>query len=97
MFMLKYIFFSGIWGLVNNAGVFGPLAPLEWMSRQDFQSVFEVNTLGMVETCRIFLPLILKTKGRVVNMTSVNGRIATTTGPYVASKFAAEGYSDWLR
>lgn len=73
------------------------MAPLEWMSRQDFQSVFEVNTLGMVEACRIFLPLILKAKGRVVNMTSVSGRIATTTGPYAASKFAAEGYSDWLR
>ncbi|VDI23945.1 Hypothetical predicted protein [Mytilus galloprovincialis] len=52
---------------------------------------------GMVETTRIFLPLVLKTKGRVVNITSVAGRIAVLYGPYAVSKHAAEGYSDALR
>ena len=59
--------------------------------------VLDVNTLGMIETTRIFLPLILKSKGRIVNITSVAGRVAIVSGPYSASKFAAEGYSDSLR
>ena len=53
--------------------------------------------MGTVETCRVFLPLLLKEKGRIVNVTSVMGRIASANVPYAVSKFAAEGYSDALR
>ncbi|XP_076089651.1 retinol dehydrogenase 16-like [Mytilus galloprovincialis] len=88
---------TGIWGVVNNAGIAGPVVPIEWLSKTDYENVFEVNTLGMVETTRIFLPLVLKTKGRVFNITSVAGRVAVLYGPYAVSKHAAEGYSDALR
>ncbi|XP_076113508.1 retinol dehydrogenase 16-like [Mytilus galloprovincialis] len=88
---------TGIWGVVNNAGIAGPVVPIEWLNKTDYESVFEVNTLGMVETTRIFLPLVLKSKGRIVNITSVAGRIAVLYGPYAVSKHAAEGYSDALR
>ncbi|XP_052067234.1 retinol dehydrogenase 16-like [Mytilus californianus] len=87
---------TGIWGLVNNAGISGPAVPVEWLNKTDYKSVFEINTLGMIETSRIFLPLVLKSKGRIVNITSVAGRMAALSGPYALSKYAAEGYSDVL-
>lgn len=96
--LICFIFvLQGIWGVVNNAGIAGPVVPIEWLNKTDYESVFEVNTLGMVETTRIFLPLVLKSKGRIVNITSVAGRIAVLYGPYAVSKHAAEGYSDALR
>ena len=91
------VLFVGLWGIVNNAGISGSVGVIEWLSRDDYRAAFEVNTLGMIETIRIFLPLVLKSKGRIVNMTSIMGRLAAITAPYVASKFAAEGYSDMLR
>ncbi|VDI15640.1 Hypothetical predicted protein [Mytilus galloprovincialis] len=88
---------TGLWGVVNNAGITGNLGPVEWLTRKDYQAAFEINTLGMVETTRIFLPLIIKEKGRIVNITSMMGRIAAANPTYIVSKFAAEGYSDVLR
>jgi NAD(P)-dependent dehydrogenase (short-subunit alcohol dehydrogenase family) len=42
----------------------------------------------MVETTRIFLPLVLKSKGRIVNITSIMGRLAAVTAPYVRVRVA---------
>ena len=89
--------FTGLWGLVNNAGISGPSVPAEWVQKEDYIKVLDVNTFGMIETTRIFLPLVVKVKGRVVNITSMLGRIGVGFAPYVVSKFAAEGYSDVLR
>ena len=45
-----------------------------------------------------FLPLLRKTGGRIVNISSISGRVAFPfAGPYVASKFALEAASDSLR
>ncbi|XP_076087442.1 retinol dehydrogenase 16-like [Mytilus galloprovincialis] len=88
---------TGLWGVVNNAGIAGAIGPVQWLTREDYRSTFEINTLGIVETTRIFLPLVLKEKGRIVNITSMMGRIAAVNSTYVVSKFAAEGYSDILR
>ena len=95
--LFLYLLILGLWGVVNNAGITGNLGPVEWLTRKDYQAAFEINTLGMVETTRIFLPLIIKEKGRIVNITSMMGRIAAANPTYIVSKFAAEGYSDVLR
>ncbi|XP_052082336.1 17-beta-hydroxysteroid dehydrogenase type 6-like [Mytilus californianus] len=88
---------TGLWSIVNNAGIVGTIGPVQWLTREDYRSTFEINTLGIVETTRIFLPLVLKEKGRIVNITSMMGRIAAANSTYVVSKFAAEGYLDVLR
>src|SRR5262249_29954823 len=45
-----------------------------------------------------FLPLLRRAKGRIVNISSVGGRIAYPfMGPYAASKHALEALSDSLR
>ncbi|ELT89892.1 hypothetical protein CAPTEDRAFT_200586 [Capitella teleta] len=47
-----------LWGLLNNAGVFGDLGPVEWSSKEDFSKVFEVNVYGSIRMTRAFLPLL---------------------------------------
>ncbi|KAK3095115.1 hypothetical protein FSP39_010460 [Pinctada imbricata] len=88
---------SGLWGLVINAGIAGAFGELEWLKLEDYKSVMDINFFGIVETCRLFLPLVRREKGRIVCITSILGRVAAGSGSYVSSKFAAEGYCDVLR
>lgn len=84
-------------GLVNNAGV-SCAGPVELLSLDEFRRVFEVNVLGVVAVTQVFLPLLKQAKGRIVNISSVSGRIAPPfAAPYAASKFALEAISDCLR
>ncbi len=87
----------GLFGLVNNAGIVevGPLMDLESAS---LRAQFEVNFFGIHELTKTFFPLLLQSQGRVVMISSDSGFFATPfAGPYCASKFALEGYSDSLR
>lgn len=83
--------------LINNAGL-AIVGPLETLDIEEWHRQFEVNFFAVVRMTQIFLPLIRATGGRVVNMSSIAGRIASPyLGAYVASKFAVEGMSDSLR
>ncbi|KAK5983911.1 Retinol dehydrogenase retinaldehyde reductase, partial [Trichostrongylus colubriformis] len=85
-------------GLVNNAGVFTTFGPDDWCSTNEYSASLNVNTLGAVRVCHSFLPLIKKSKGRVVTMGSTAGRLhGLYVGPYVTAKFAVEAYMDCLR
>lgn len=84
-------------GIVNNAGI-GIGGPLEALDLDDFRRTLEVNTTSQLAVTQAFLPLLRESKGRVVNMSSIGGRVAQPfAGPYIASKFALEGVSDVLR
>ncbi|XP_040839243.1 retinol dehydrogenase 16-like [Ochotona curzoniae] len=87
----------GLWGLVNNAGVFGYSVPNEWLTKQDFVDVLNVNLLGMIEVTLSLLPLVRKARGRVVNVSSVMGRLSMMGGGYCISKYGVEAFSDSLR
>ncbi|KAE9550958.1 hypothetical protein FO519_005819 [Halicephalobus sp. NKZ332] len=87
-----------LWGLVNNAGIFNCYGPDAWTSIQDYKDAFEINTLGHIRCVHAFLPMLKKSKGRIVTVTSVAGRISPPCGaPYSASKYAAEAYMDAIR
>ncbi|XP_076776666.1 retinol dehydrogenase 7 isoform X2 [Arvicanthis niloticus] len=86
----------GLWGLVNNAGI-SVFAVNEWMSKQDFATVLDVNLLGMIEVTLNILPLVRKARGRVVNVSSVMGRLTLVGGGYCVSKYGVEAFSDSLR
>nr|KAG5705138.1 hypothetical protein BaRGS_030855 [Batillaria attramentaria] len=88
---------TGVWGVVNNAGIVGPSGMTEWLTRNDFLTPLQVNLLGMTQVTRAFLPLVRAARGRVVNTCSVLGRVAAGPAPYVASKYAAIGFTDCLR
>ncbi len=88
---------GGLAGLVNNAGI-GVAGPLEFLTSEDLRRQLEVNVIGQIAVTREFLPLIRKGNGRIVNMGSIGGRMATPfLGPYNASKFAMEALTDSLR
>ena len=88
---------SGLHGLVNNAGTAEPgpveLLPLDVLRRQ-----LEVNLVGHVAMTQALLPALRRARGRIVNVSSIGGRVATPAlGAYSASKFALEAISDSLR
>ncbi|KAI1290333.1 D-beta-hydroxybutyrate dehydrogenase, mitochondrial [Halotydeus destructor] len=86
-------------GLVNNAGIASPTA-IEFNGDSlatDFHRVMDVNFYALVRTCRTFLPLLRQSRGRVVNLTSVSGRLSTMSmAKYSASKHAAVSFSETL-
>ncbi|XP_040980575.1 dehydrogenase/reductase SDR family member 9-like isoform X2 [Aquila chrysaetos chrysaetos] len=88
---------EGLWGLVNNAGIMGISAPTDWLDIEHFREPIEVNLIGLINVTINMLPLIKKAKGRIVNVSSVGGRLAFSGGGYFASKFGVEGFNDSLR
>lgn len=88
---------AGLWGLVNNAGIAVPAAPNEWLRKEDFVAVLNVNLVGLIEVTLSLLPLVKRARGRVVNVASVMGRLSIFGGGYCPSKFGVEAFSDSLR
>jgi NAD(P)-dependent dehydrogenase (short-subunit alcohol dehydrogenase family) len=87
----------GVAGLVNNAGV-NVAGPLEFVPLDEIRRQLEVNLIGQIAVIQAFLPLIRRATGRIVNMSSIGGRVANGfLGPYQASKFAVEAITDSLR
>lgn len=83
--------------VVNNAGV-AVGGPVETVTPDDWRNVLEVNVIGQFAVTRAILPRLRESRGRVLFISSVNGRIATPMlGPYSASKFALEAGCDALR
>ncbi|NLF07448.1 MAG: SDR family NAD(P)-dependent oxidoreductase [Pirellulaceae bacterium] len=88
---------AGLAGLVNNAGI-GVPGPWELLPVEAFRNQLEVNVIGQMAVTQAFLPLLRKGRGRVVNISSVNGGMAVPyLGAYSASKFALEAFNDSLR
>jgi NAD(P)-dependent dehydrogenase (short-subunit alcohol dehydrogenase family) len=87
----------GLAGLVNNAGV-AISGPLEFIPIEELRRQLEVNLVGQVAVTQAVLALLRKGRGRIVNVSSIGGRIALPfAGPYAASKFGIEAVSDSLR
>lgn len=83
--------------VVNNAGL-AANAPVETLPMSDWRAVFEVNVFGVIALTQSLLPALHRSKGRVVNITSIGGKVAMPTfGAYSGSKFALEAVSDSLR
>jgi NAD(P)-dependent dehydrogenase (short-subunit alcohol dehydrogenase family) len=84
-------------GLVNNAGI-AIAAPLEFLPPDQLRHQLNVNVVGQVAVTQAFLPALRRARGRIVNVSSIGGRVALPlVGAYNASKFALEGLSDALR
>ncbi|RUL87335.1 SDR family oxidoreductase [Tautonia sociabilis] len=92
-----------LFGLVNNAGVAIP-GPLSYQPMEEIRLQFEVNLFGALAVSRAFLPLLgadrsrIGAPGRIVNVSSVGGKIAAPfVGAYAAAKHALEGMGESLR
>ena len=83
--------------VVNNAG-FALDGPVETIALDDLRRQYEVNVVGQVGVTQAVLPLLRASRGRVVFVSSLSGRISTPlTGAYNSSKFAVEALADALR
>ena len=90
--------FGGVDVLINNAGII-QVGPLEHMTVQDFEDALATHLYGPLHCILAALPHLRQSRsGRIVNITSIGGKIAVPhLAPYCASKFALVGLSDALR
>ena len=83
--------------LVNNAAM-PATAPVETFAIKEWRHLFEVNLFGHIAVTQALLPALVRSRGRVINISSVGGKIARASyGPYAGTKFALEAVSDSLR
>ena len=84
--------------LINNAG-FGLYGPVEDVPIDDARYQFEVNLFGLADLTQRVLPhMRAQRSGRIINTSSMGGKIFTPLGAwYHATKHALEGWSDCLR
>ncbi|NMR20095.1 SDR family oxidoreductase [Cellulomonas fimi] len=83
--------------LVNNVGI-AVAGPVETVARDDMARQFDANLFGPLAVTRAVLPRLRQARGRVVFISSINGRVSFPfTGLYNASKFAVEAVADCLR
>jgi NAD(P)-dependent dehydrogenase (short-subunit alcohol dehydrogenase family) len=75
--------------LVNNAGWHPPHRPIDGFGEGEFRELLELNVVAPWALCRLALPHLRKTKGSIVNVSSLvasMGQLHATT--YVATKGA---------
>lgn len=84
--------------LINNAG-YGSYGSVEEVSIEEAKRQFEVNIFGLARITQLIIPTMRNQKsGRIVNISSMGGKIYTPFGAwYHATKHALEGWSDCLR
>jgi NAD(P)-dependent dehydrogenase (short-subunit alcohol dehydrogenase family) len=93
--ILKY---GPVFALVNNAGI-AVAGVFEEQSESDAREQFETNVFGLMAVTRALLPAMRAAgRGRVVNVSSISGRLAfPALSIYAATKHAVEGFSEGLR
>jgi NAD(P)-dependent dehydrogenase (short-subunit alcohol dehydrogenase family) len=83
--------------IVNHAGVVVG-GPMETVSPAEWRKQLEINVIGQLAVTQAVLPRLRRSRGRVVFISSVNGRLSMPLiGAYCASKFALEAAADALR
>ncbi|XP_003735366.1 11-beta-hydroxysteroid dehydrogenase type 2 [Callithrix jacchus] len=80
---------TGLWGLVNNAGLNEVVADVELSPVATFRSCMEVNFFGALELTKGLLPLLRRSRGRIVTVGSPAGDMPyPCLGAYGTSKAA---------
>jgi NAD(P)-dependent dehydrogenase (short-subunit alcohol dehydrogenase family) len=83
--------------IVNNAGIVVGGA-METLSPDEWRKQLEINVIGQLGVTAAVMPRLRRSRGRVVFISSVNGRLSMPLiGAYAASKFALEAAADALR
>ena len=83
--------------VVNNAG-YANLASVEDITLQDFREQLETNLLGVVNVTKAALPVLrAQGGGRIIQVSSIGGRLATPgLSAYQSAKWAVGGFSEVL-
>ncbi|XP_049798150.1 estradiol 17-beta-dehydrogenase 2-like [Schistocerca nitens] len=86
-----------LWAVLNNAGI-ADIGETDVTPLEKFKQVLDVNTVGAIRVSKAFLPLLKKSKGRLINVNSPCGRVPIPMlSPYCVSKSALIMFTDMLR
>ncbi|XP_020848353.1 17-beta-hydroxysteroid dehydrogenase type 2 isoform X1 [Phascolarctos cinereus] len=89
---------TGLWAVINNAGVLGTIGDGELLPMNIYRQCMDVNFFGAVEVTKAFLPLLRKSRGRFINMSSMAGIIPLKQFvAYSSSKAALTMFSGVMR
>jgi len=93
----KHLGNNKLFSIINNAGI-AIGGPIELIPIEELRKQFEVNYFGVVNVIQVFFPFLDDKHSKIINMSSVGGKVANPfMGPYNSSKFALEALSDSLR
>ena len=70
---------SGLWALVNNAGVCVNFGDAELSLMSNYRGCMEVNFFGTLNMTKSFLPLLRRSRGRIVTVSSPAGACTLST------------------
>lgn len=86
--------------LINNAGIYGPIGPLEKIDLKLWRKALEINLIGMVYLTSLIIPIMKKASGgKIVNLSGggVGGSsIKPRISAYFTSKIAVAGFSEMI-
>lgn len=83
-------------GIVNNAGV-AVVDPVLSTRDEDFDFQMQVNVYGVFRVTKAFAPLVIESKGRIVNISSISAFLSDSgTAAYTMSKAAVEAFTNVL-
>ncbi|XP_072490303.1 17-beta-hydroxysteroid dehydrogenase type 2 isoform X1 [Notamacropus eugenii] len=89
---------TGLWAVVNNAGVLGTVGDGELLPMNIYRQCMDVNFFGAVEVTKAFLPLLRKSRGRFINVSSMAGAVPMKLyAAYSSSKAALTMFSGVMR
>ncbi|KAM4833506.1 17-beta-hydroxysteroid dehydrogenase type 2 [Thomomys bottae] len=89
---------KGLWAVINNAGIIGFPIDGELIPMNDYKRCMAVNFFGPVEVTKTFLPLLRKSKGRLVAISSMGGSVPLLKmAAYNSTKAALTMFSSVLR
>lgn len=89
--------FGGIDALINNAG-YDAVGPLEGASDEQIRRQIDTNLTGTILVTRAVLPHLRESKGALINLSSVAGRLTMPLQSlYHATKWGVEGFSESLQ
>jgi len=83
---------------VNNAGIVDG-GPLDWTDMHTYRKLMEVNFFGMIKCCKAAMPLLKRSQGRIINVSSIAGQIpgVPCMGAYSSTKHASDAFTNSLR
>lgn len=78
--------------LVNNAGIYPKISDIEDITDEEWNKVININLRGVFNCCKAVIPYMKKHGGKIVNISSIAGRMGGISGPhYSASKAGVIG------
>lgn len=85
--------------LINNAGVWQKLMPVEEMRKDTIDNVIGTNLTALINVTRLFIPILKnRDEAAIINVVSKSGVVAQEgQSVYSASKYGVRGFTEVLR